>query len=168
MHVCRSPCQAWAVTCMWGRRVGCAGCCHPGVTGLFVRCSCRPGDFLGSPPRTDAGVADRGQRAWGLCRWWPVRGLACPRPQVRGRRGPGGGSMRICKPTRFQRGPPGMPVGRIRDWRVRPMHRPSGCRAGSCLWASHSVRPRDGSLSLLFNPCFLCCPELLVLPGVSW
>ncbi|MGH3274415.1 MAG: hypothetical protein ACRDNZ_08875, partial [Streptosporangiaceae bacterium] len=23
-------------------------------------------------------------------------------------------------------------------------------------------------LSLLFNPCFLGCPELLVLPGVSW
>jgi len=26
----------------------------------------------------------------------------------------------------------------------------------------------DRGLSLLFNPCFLCCPELLVLPGVSW
>lgn len=53
--------------------------------------------------------------------------------------------MRICEPTRFQRGPPGRPVGRIRDWHVRPIHRPSGCRAGSCLWASYLVRPRDGS-----------------------
>ena len=24
------------------------------------------------------------------------------------------------------------------------------------------------ALSLLFNPCFPCCPEVLVLPGVSW
>jgi hypothetical protein len=23
-------------------------------------------------------------------------------------------------------------------------------------------------LSFLFNPCFVCCPEPLVLPGVSW
>jgi integrase/recombinase XerD len=40
------------------------------------------------------------------------------------------------------------------------------CAGRSCAHCVLTISTR--ALSLLFNPCCLCCPELLVFPGVSW